>query len=442
MASGEDRSVQQMQAAGARVLNSTAGLAEKLAMTGRSLTGSRVSLCKGDDRDATIHDLTRQLDFEKDKNRSLEDSYRFRVASFIKKETSTRNKIEALERRLIEDSDDESGVRMDGVRNMHKHVVASLQCIQGNSDKILQDHEKDLMRAFRNRLQEVSREHEALKSRKGEHSSDLQAKHRRVLGELYEAQELAQTFDKKKRELQAENQRLQEQLRTRGDDRQTLLTELVKTKKEIARLKAQDKDGEAEQGTAEKASEKAQPPPPPAKRTFSRNEVDQVRLQQTQNKMYQREVSYREAVTKLKRMIEAEKRVSRSFQQQHAELLQQRTELEVFLKQSLEDVRVEIARQNLTSPSSAGGAPKAVASMSARELSDKERERVLELLMSQQRVVQLLYSKTFAQIQVSPPVPFEDQRLMEPSNSDGRGDEFAWLGDVVPGQGGAHDADS
>merc|ERR1719414_1795744 len=99
------------------------------------------------------------------------------------------------------------------------------------------------MRAFRNRLQEVSKDHEAQKSRKGEHSSELQAKHRRVVGELYEAQELAQIFDKKNQALQAENQRLQDKLRTREDDRQCLLKELVMARKEVARLKAQCKEG-------------------------------------------------------------------------------------------------------------------------------------------------------------------------------------------------------
>eukprot|EP00932_Pfiesteria_piscicida_P017714 SRR837773.4590.p1 GENE.SRR837773.4590~~SRR837773.4590.p1 ORF type:complete len:449 (-),score=220.99 SRR837773.4590:25-1344(-) len=435
---GEDKSVQQMQAAGARVLSSSPGLAERLAMTGRSVTDSRASLQKGDDRDLAIQELARQLETEKDRNRSLEDSYRFRVASFIKKETSTRNKIEALERRLNEHPEDEHNVRMDGVRNMHKYVVSSLECIQGNSAKILQDQEKDLMRAFRNRLQEVSREHEALRSRKGEHASDLQAKHRRALGELYEAQELAQSFDRKKRELQAEQQRLQEQLRTREDDRQALLTDLVKTKKEIARLKARAKEEAAE---AEAAGSKAQSAPPQTaeQRSFSRKEIDQARLQQTQNKQYQREMSYREAVTKLKRMIEAERRVSRGFKQQHAELLQQRTELEVLLRQCLEDVRLEIERRQLQSPTSAGTSPKAVSSMSARELNDQERERVLDLLMSQQRVVQLLYSKTFAQTMLSPPLPPQEQRSSTAEAAEaaeGRGEDFAWLARVEPPQGG------
>jgi len=441
MAGAEDRSVLQMQAAGARLLQSSPGLAEKLAMTGKTGTVSRTSLNgRVDDRDSTLHDLRLQLDSEKDKNRSLEDSYKFRVATFVKRETTTRNKIDSLERKLNEGSEgDEHLVRMDVVRNMHKSVVSSLECIQNNTSKILQDQEKDLMRAFRNRLQEVSKEHEALKSRKGEHSSELQAKHRRVLGELYEAQELAQTFDKKNKTLQTENQRLQEQLRSREDDRSALLKDLVMTKKEVARLKLQSKEEEEAEGTAtnKAAAEQAQAT---QKKSFSQKQVEQARQQQTQNKLYEREMSYREAITKLKRMVEAERQVARGIKQQQAALLEGRTELEVLLTQCLEDVNSEIRRHQAQSPGLSpkgmqAGSPQAIATLSLKELNAQERERVLELLLSQQRVVQLLYRKSFSQNMPTPLSP-EDTNLGATSKSEGRGDEFSWLGSVLPERGG------
>merc|ERR1719253_1920006 len=157
------------------------------------------------------------------------------------------NKIDALEKRLVDGADntDEHSKRMEAISNMHRSVVTGLECIQNNTAKILQDQEKDLMRAFRNRLQEVSKDLEAQRSRKGEHNTELQARHRRVVAELHEAQELAQTFDRKNQQLQAENAKLLEKLRTREDDRQALLRELVLARKENARLKAQYKEGAA-----------------------------------------------------------------------------------------------------------------------------------------------------------------------------------------------------
>eukprot|EP00931_Biecheleriopsis_adriatica_P115640 TRINITY_DN91409_c0_g1_i1.p1 TRINITY_DN91409_c0_g1~~TRINITY_DN91409_c0_g1_i1.p1 ORF type:complete len:430 (+),score=144.42 TRINITY_DN91409_c0_g1_i1:125-1414(+) len=424
----QDKSVAQMQASAGRLVNQSPGFAEKL---GRSASkgGARAGGGK-DDRDSMINDLQRQLDEEKNKNRSLEDQYKHRVASFVKREKVTMNKIESLERRLNEGAEnDEHSKRMDAIGNMHRSVVTGLECIQNNTAKILQDQEKDLMRAFRARLQEVSKDLEAQRSRKGEHSTEQQAHHRRVVAELHKTQELAQTFDKKNQQLTAENQKLQEKLRTREDDRQALLRELVLSRKENARLKAQagsSKDAQA----AETPS--MSEPKEPNRRAFSQKQLDQARMQQTHNKQYEREVAYREAAQKLKRMVDAERRTVQALKQQQAEVMQQRTELEVLLKQSLDDVKAEIIRHRMqaegkdpTSLSPDQSAPP-LSSVSVHELSAQDRERVLELLLSQQRVVQLLYSKTFPQ-----------QQMMASdgmaSSNGGAGDEFAWLSDIIPG---------
>merc|ERR1719183_805206 len=98
-------------------------------------------------------------------------------------------------------------------------------------------------------------------------------------------------------------------------------------------------------------------------------------------------------------MCEAERKTCRSLRQQQAEILQQRMELEVLLRQCLDDVKAEIMRHRLENERKDGPplhAPgQSVATMSVHELTPQDRERVLELLLSQQRVVQLLYSKTF-----------------------------------------------
>ncbi|CAK0832514.1 unnamed protein product, partial [Prorocentrum cordatum] len=102
---------------------------------------SSAGLLKGsrDERDTTIADLQRQLEGEKEKNRSLEDQYKYRVATFVKRETQTKNKIDALEKRLGDAPEaDEHLQRMAVIENMHKSVVAGLECIQGNTSKILQ----------------------------------------------------------------------------------------------------------------------------------------------------------------------------------------------------------------------------------------------------------------------------------------------------------------
>merc|ERR1711972_391962 len=148
------------------------------------------------------------------------------------------------------------------------------------------------------------------------------------------------------------------------------------------------------------------------------------------NKQYEREVKFREAVTRLKRMVEAERKTVRSLKQQQADMLQQRTEIEVLLRQCLDDVKAEIMRHRLEnerkdSPGAPGpGVP--ITAMSVHELTTQDRERVLELLLSQQRVVQLLYSKTFPQ-QPPSPVIEEPSASVTPPKTGGKEDDFSWL---------------
>jgi hypothetical protein len=428
----EDKSVSQMQSAGAKVLQNTPGLAGAMASSGKTQAKNGVTGGGSDSaKDAMIADLMRQLESASEKNRSLEDEYKHRIASFVKRETQTKNKIESLERRLNEGTDqDDHMQRMAVIGNMHKLVVAGVECIQSNTAKILQDQERDLMHAFRQRLQEVSKEMEQQRNRKGEHSSELQSRIRRVVAELTEAQDLAQTFDKKNQALQEENRKLQEKLRTRDDDRQALLRELVLCRKETARLKAQFKDVD---GGAASVAVNEESPEATAKPTFSQKQIEQARLQTTQNKQYEREVKYREENTKLKRMVEAERKSNRAFRQQQAEMLQQRTELEVLLRQCLDDVKSEIMRLRLENERK-DGPPlpvpgQTVTSMSIHELTPQDRERVLELLLSQQRVVQLLYSKTFP---TQLPVTEGGESPDMPSKQGGKEGDFSWLSDIMP----------
>ena len=70
--------------------------------------------------------------------------------------------------------------------------------------------------------------------------------------------------------------------------------------------------------------------------------------------------------------------------QAHGKELESRTELEGLLRACVDDVRKDISSQR------AAGADGARGGMSA-----PDRERVLELLLSQERVVTLLYDRTF-----------------------------------------------
>ena len=103
------------------------------------------------------------------------------------------------------------------------------------------------------------------------------------------------------------------------------------------------------------------------------------------------EERYREVVARLKRLLDVERRNLRAVRAAHAKDLQSRTELETLLRACVDDVRKEIAAQRGGGSPGKGGA----GSVGMEELGNAERERALELLLSQERVVSLLYAKTF-----------------------------------------------
>ena len=118
------------------------------------------------------------------------------------------------------------------------------------------------------------------------------------------------------------------------------------------------------------------------------------------------EERYREVIARMKRLLEVERRNLRAVRAAHAKDLQSRTELESLLRACVGDVRKEIASQRAAAAAASpkggsGGGGSALGGGSAfghgeaEELSARERERVLELLLSQERVVSLLYERTF-----------------------------------------------
>lgn len=80
-----------------------------------------------------------------------------------------------------------------------------------------------------------------------------------------------------------------------------------------------------------------------------------------------------------------------------------RTDMEMLLRQCVDDVRQEIARrhvENAQFSSNSGNDlarlySKTPGSIPVEEFTQEDRERVLELLLSQERVVSLVYAKTF-----------------------------------------------
>ena len=149
----------------------------------------------------------------------------------------------------------------------------------------------------------------------------------------------------------------------------------------------------------------------------------QERLKELRDRAAENEARYREIVAKLKRLLEVERSWSltqnpnpdpdpkpdpdqverrnlRAVRAAHAQDLESRTELEALLRACVQDVKHEIGLQRQQSAGGKGSAFGASSASKHREVGlgdfgPQERERVMELLLSQERVVTLLYERTF-----------------------------------------------
>jgi chromosome segregation ATPase len=318
----------------------------------------------------------------------MEAQFKARVGQYTQEAASEKAKLDTLEKQFgaAPHLDEDFKQRMGVVRGVQDNIVKSLDSIQNSTASLLQDQEKDLMRAFRARLTDLTRELEQQQSKKGDYSAELQARHRRVLSELDHSQQQAQEFDKKNQRLQDTNQKLREKLRTREDDRQCLLREVMGSKREVARLK------QIESSLAK--TEERRPGDVKNTDKQSAKAVEQARAQTSENPAFTAELKYREAVKRIKRATDAAELEGRKTQRRLQQMYAETPELAGLLRRSVDDVKAAVAKRRAAPP--AGTVPPAGivpdTAVSVHEFTQRDREHVMELLLSDQNAVQLLYA--------------------------------------------------
>lgn len=110
---------------------------------------------------------------------------------------------------------------------------------------------------------------------------------------------------------------------------------------------------------------------------------------------------YKEINQRLKCLLAEERKSLQMLRETYANDLKSRTELETMLRQCVEDVRKEIAHRKIQDGLTTAHADEVKLygrdpnSISVEKFSREDRERAIELLLSQERVLSLLYAKSF-----------------------------------------------
>jgi hypothetical protein len=288
---------------------------------------------------------------------TLEGDLSRRQESYIRRERGYRTRIEDLESevsRLKAErcswGDDED--KMNRLKELHGKVLTNIDNVKERTRSILQEQERDLLRAFRARLFDVQSELEREKNRSNDGASVWIEKNRQLERDLEWARQMADRLERVNQSLTKENTRLKSHFKTHEEDREFLIRQLVAVKKDNVRLK------EDIEKLKEQVKEHAELPKmgltdvvvkahvelnAPHSNMLSRdNNSNSQGGVRSVAESAQSDARYREIVRRLKRLLETERGNLRKVRKQYMEEIAQRTEVQHFLRLALQDVKREI----------------------------------------------------------------------------------------------------
>lgn len=352
--------------------------------------------------------------------RQLENDLKQKQEAFIRRERVYKTRIDELEQSLakLRTSKTEwmqKDPSMAKVRDYHTQILRNVSVVQDRTARLVQEQERDLLTAFRARLLDVQAELQKEKSKKDDGAAAWIDRSRQLELEVDREKERADKLDRINQALGQENARLKQQFQTQEDDRSFLVRQLVVVKNENSELREdlQKKDTElqdlqdeltgamakggigatssshslpAVRRVGAESPDKPEPAAGASLRLLPRQEADE---------------RYREIIKRLTRMLDTERKHLRQVRAAHQQFQNDRTLLELGLKQCVDEVAAEVVRRNGNRPGTskrAGsilGQKKApIETATLDQFTASDRERVLEMWLSMDGVVSSLYPKS------------------------------------------------
>ncbi|KAL3669271.1 hypothetical protein V7S43_005652 [Phytophthora oleae] len=364
---------------------------------------------------------------QKDTAAQLNEELARRQESYVRRERQYKVRIGELEA-LLSDSrakkskENTLDASMDRVRAMHQSIMESVDQVQDRTSKILQEQEKDLLRAFRARLYSVQEELESEKNKTDDGASAWIEKSKQLETEVEWTKELADRLDRLNQSLTRENQRLKTQFSTQENDREFLVKQLVTVKKDNVSLRAeidtlrQQLDQLRDSGQPQQQLHSQSPTLFAAASTSSlpkvhyRDSSASLAIAQRPNTAGVNALAmasdgdnrYKEIIKRLKRLLEVERRNLQQVRTAYKLELQNHTELEMIIKECVQDIRGDIAHASQLplvmashSSSSLPGSPQSATRTFESRLGSTERQRLIEKLLEKEQLLGLLTAKAF-----------------------------------------------
>jgi hypothetical protein len=286
------------------------------------------------------------------KNQQLEKDLERRQESYITRERAYKVRIDELEEELSAQRETKTGwmksdTKIGKLKQMHTQILQNVELVQDRTARILQEQESDLLRAFRARLFDVQSELEKERSKKDDGASAWIERSRQLEAEVEWAKEVSDRLERVNQTLLAENNRLKSQFNSQEEDRNFLIKQLVAVKKDNARLRAEYEELEKENDALKFENHQLKEEIRETGQGIAGNKPGMAAS--AGNALAQQkadsEERLREINSRLRRNLAEERRSLQQVRQNYANEMKVRTDMEMLLRQCVEDVRKEIARR-------------------------------------------------------------------------------------------------
>lgn len=332
----------------------------------------------------TILELQAQLEKERQENARLKRDMEKRQERYVRREQEYRRTIADYEGQLRMQSSniplslsEQANKNLSKIQELQDKVIENIGYIQHKTSKILQSQEEDIVKQFNSKLTIKEKELDEEKRRKLEGVGNFAEKESQLVRELELMRASIEFIESKNKKLTIDNQELRIEYKSQENDREILMRQIVLLKRDNAGLKeelAKYKEGQVSARLDDFSRDKHETSIP---HTMHKGDSQAFNDESMSR--------YEQIISRLKKMIELERKNLRAARTAHAKELESRTELEQLLRKCVDDVKQEIQRRRNE---------QRVRSKDA-ELSPADREKIIEVLLSQERVLTLLYDKTF-----------------------------------------------
>jgi hypothetical protein len=392
--------------------------------------------------------LQRELENELDKkavemsalrshNRRLRETIALREESNTRRERELEGEIRSLKNVIDEDCVDSSKPAV-----MLNHLKSMNLKIQDGADELIKTIEERaeaerlaLIRTYRVRTREVKEQLKAQEAANLEGASAWIRRYQILQKDQKAAEEGLNMLESRNAVLEEENKELRVMKLHQDEQRSALIEKIAVVKREnkrfrghISRLQQQIESQGSELNAEANDSSVVTQQLTPVRLIQSRGERYQRALSSRKEKMQQRpwrigtpaQKEKTNALAKINHMLNEMRASLKLVRRSHIDLLQERSELDMFMRQCIEDVRRDIHRFTIISNVSRGFRTDQIEEQTLlKEFGVNERKRLLDILSSKLRVLVTLHEKMFPGRTVSGDK--EVERLLAQSDRDDDG---------------------